>query len=71
MGAFLFVNFVSACFPLVPVRCGFAVKGRACPLVGALALIGLFFCLFPRRKRSMCVSHCLLTLLAPPIGGLP
>lgn len=45
MGAFLFVNFVSACFPLLPVRCGMAVKARPCALVGALALIVWFLSL--------------------------
>lgn len=44
MGAFLFVNFVSACFNLAPVRCGFAVKARACALFGALALIFWLCC---------------------------
>lgn len=37
---------MSACFPFVPVRCGFAVKACACALIGALALTVWFFALF-------------------------
>lgn len=32
-------------------------------------LISSVLLLLPRRKRSVCGLHCLLTLLAPPLGG--
>lgn len=70
MGAFLFVKFVSACFPLAPVLCGFAVKGRACPLVRASRGYMVRFSVGKSWAQCSSFHFALLPLLsAPPIGG--